>query len=97
MIFAEIKYNEHYADFHEPLLKHVKSKFKQVDSGHQCDSWIWIYEGDHKVMIDTFSSMNHQVKSEKKENPLVQKVIDVLKEKYNVIIFSDPELEAHEE
>ncbi|MBU2714136.1 hypothetical protein [Zooshikella harenae] len=97
MIFAEIKYDDHYEDFHVPLLKYVRNNFKHVDSGLQSDSWIWVYEEGNKVAIDTFSSVNHQIKSDKQDNPLIQKVISILQKKYNVIVYSEPELEYHEE
>lgn len=96
MIFAELEYDQHYDYLHNPLLKLVKANFKKVESGQQGDSWIWVFDGDLKVAIDTFSSMKHQVKSENGNNPLVLKVVDVLKTKYRVIVFDKPKLEAHE-
>ena len=97
MIFAELNYKEHYDDCHQSLLEYVNAHFERVDSGHQGDSWIWIYEGENKVALDTFSSMKHQVKSETRQNPLVQKVIEILQRKYDLVVYSEPESEAHED
>ena len=97
MIFAEIKYDEHCDDFHAPLLKQIKAHFNKVDSGLQSDSWIWVWEGNDRVKIDTFSSMHHQIKSDYKENALVQEVIKVLQKKYTVVVYHEPQLEAHED
>lgn len=96
MIFAEMKYPEHYEDFHNELLAFVRTRFADVESGLQGDSWIWIMDGGEKVALDTFSSMKHQVKSSK-PGPHVEKVIDALKEKYEITIYGEPELEAHED
>ena len=73
MIFAELNYKEHYDDFHQSLLEYVNANFERVDSGHQGDAWIWVYEGENKVAIDTFSSMKHQVKSETRQTHLFKR------------------------
>ncbi|GAB1622102.1 hypothetical protein AAOGI_21520 [Agarivorans albus] len=96
MIFAELEYSDHYNEMHAPIVEFIKSKFDDVKSGHQCDSWIWVFSDGHKVAIDTFSSMKHQVKSEVTENPLINKVIEALQQKYKVSVYQLPELEAHE-
>jgi hypothetical protein len=57
MIFAELEYDQHYDELHKPLLTLIKASLNHVESGHQGDSWIWIFDGGFKVAIDTFSSM----------------------------------------
>lgn len=96
MIFAEMEYQHHYSDFHAELLAFVEQRFSQVQSGHQGDSWIWILDGGEKVAIDTFSSMKHQVKSAK-AGPHVQRVIETLLLKYEVVVYEAPEWEGHED
>ena len=54
------------------------------------------FDGEVKVAIDTFSSMKHQVKSEKPGRH-VQKVIEALQLKYKVKVYERPELEGHED
>ena len=68
-----------------------------MEHGHQGDSWIWIFEGVEKVAIDTFSSMKHELKAEKPSTTLAIKVIDVLSTKYQLVVYSDPEVEPHED
>ena len=63
----------------------------------QGDSWIWIFEGEEKVAIDTFSSMKHQVKTEFPNGTLVRSVLEALSSKYDVTVFDNPEIEPHEE
>lgn len=96
MIFAEMVYPNEYWDFHSELKAHVASNFEHWDSGLQSDSWFWIFDGDQKVAIDTFSSMKHQIKSST-PGPLVQRVIDALKIKYEVNVYARPEFEGHED
>ena len=96
MIFAEMEYPEDYSEIHEELVNYIKASFSQVESGLQGDSWIWIFENNDKVAIDTFSSMKHQIKCEKQNIPLTNKVIEALSKKYNLRIYDNPEFELHE-
>src|SRR4051812_36231740 len=96
MIFAEMEYQTHYSDFHAELLAFVGKRFSQVQSGLQGDSWIWILDGEEKVAIDTFTSMKHQIKSPK-AGVHVQRVIEALLRQFEVKVYEEPELEAHED
>jgi len=96
MVFAEIEYHKHYSDFHAELLAFVDQHFSQVRSGIQGDSCICIFDGEEKVVIDTFTSMRHQIKSPK-SGIHVQKVIDTLRLGFQLYVYEKPELEAHED
>lgn len=96
MIFAEMIYDGEYGELHGELLSLLIRAFRNVESGHQGDSYIWVLDGAERVAIDTFSSMKHQVKSPR-PGPHVQAVIDVLRRKYELRIYERPELEAHED
>lgn len=95
MIFADIEYQSDYRSFHKELDAFMRANFSQVKSGIQSDSWIWIFDGEVKVAIDTFSSMKHQIKSDMPGRH-VQQVIEILRSKYTTKIYQTPELEAHE-
>jgi len=95
VIFAQLEYLPRYSAFHSELLDFVRERFQNVQSGLQGDSWIWIFEGEEKVAIDTFTAMKHQVKSAK-AGPLVGKVIETLRSKYAVRVYRTPEREGHE-
>ena len=96
MIFAEMIYDGEYGELHGELLSLLIRAFRNVESGHQGDSYIWVLDGAERVAIDTFSSMKHQVKSPR-PGPHVQAVIDVLRQQYELRIYERPELEAHED
>ncbi|WP_415890772.1 hypothetical protein ACMXYV_05530 [Neptuniibacter sp. SY11_33] len=97
MIFAEIASDVSYYDIYPKLLQLVQQAFSNVESGVQGDAWIWIYEGEEKVALDTFTSMRFQIKSDNINGLLVQKVISKLDEHYELYIYDDPELEGHED
>lgn len=95
MIFAEMKYDGDYESRHLELLAFLRQRFSNVESGLQGDSYLWVLDGAEKVALDTFTSMKHQVKSPK-SGQHVQQVIDVLKQRYKLNVYSTPELEGHE-
>ncbi len=97
MIFAELQYDQHYSELHAALVEFVGSKFQNIDHGLQGDSWIWIFEDDKKVAIDTFSSMKHQVKSGASNREFTNKVIEALAARFQLVVFPDPEIEPHED
>ena len=97
MIFAELKYERDYSDLHFELVEYLQSKFPDIEHGLQGDSWVWIFAGDEKVAVDTFSSMKHQVKSEQWNGGLVRQVIATLSERYKLTEFDEPEFEPHED
>lgn len=96
MIFAQLQYESSYSEVHAELLAFLRTHFPNTQSGLQGDSWIWIFEGEEKVEVDTFSAMKHQIKSAK-AGPLVQNVIAALMLKYTLDVYEKPELEGHED
>lgn len=90
MIFAKIIYSEHYEDIHQPLVDCLLEKFPDIQFGQQCDSWIWITEGEQKVEIDTFYAMYHEVRSAT-DSPLVWAVIEQLESDFDLVIIDPPE------
>ncbi len=97
MIFAELDYDQHYGELHTPLVELLGSRFQDMEPGLQGDSWIWVFEGGEKVAVDSFSSMKHQVKADASSTGLAEKVIGILSTRYQVNVFTGPELELHEE
>lgn len=96
MIYAELQYEEHYSEVHSGLVDFLKLKFPNLESGLQGDSWIWIFDGNEKVAIDSFSSMKHQVKCSSPQSKLVDRVIDVLSSQYSMEVYQKSKLESDE-
>ena len=97
MIFAELQYDQHYSELHDPIVKLIQSRFEKTDHGLQGDSWIWIFAGEDKVAIDTFSSMQHQVKYSGSNRELLGSVIEVLSGSFQLAVFPEPAIEPHED
>ena len=96
MVFAEMRYEKHYSEFHAELLGFIREHFSRVQAGLQGDSWVWIFDDGEKVAIDTFTSMKHQIKSAK-AGVHVQKVIETLRRQFEVKVYEEPAPEGHED
>ena len=96
MIFADMQYDKDYWNFHDELKVYLSTHFSDVECGLQGDSWFWIHDGDTRVAIDTFSSLKHQVKSDR-PGPHVDRVMQMLGLKYKLSNYPSPVLEGHED
>lgn len=96
MIFAEIEHAIDFQTLHAELVTLIQAHFSLAKSGIQGDSWIWIYLGEEKVEIDSFSSMRPQIKSAKPGLHVLQ-VVDVVQKQYKLRLYREPKLEHHEE
>ena len=95
MIFAELQYQQPYSDVHDPLVGLLSRHFQHIESGLQGDSYVWVFDGTDKVAVDTFTSMQHQVKSSEPSD-LVDQVLKVLAHEYQLRVLDPPEVEGHE-
>ena len=95
MIFAELQYDQPYSDAHSSLVALLGQHFQSLESGLQGDSWIWILADGLKVSVDTFTSMHHQVKASQR-SWLLDQVLAILANQYNLRMVDPPALEGHE-
>ena len=95
MIFAELQYDQPYADAHSSLVALLGQHFQNLESGLQGYSWIWILADGHNVSVDTFTSMHHQVKAAQ-PSWLLDHVLAILANQYKLRVVDPPALEGHE-
>ncbi len=96
MIFAEIHTDRSYYELYPELLSYITETYSNVESGVQGDAYIWIFLNDEKVALDTFSSMQFQVKAGRNGGVLVESVINYLKKKYSISAYNPPLFDPHE-
>lgn len=96
MIFAKLNYSELYEEKHDEVLSCLRKEFQEIEDGLQGDSYVWVFEENEKVAVDTFTAMQHEIKCANKTSPLVHRVITALKNEFDVIVYEEPEFEAHE-
>jgi hypothetical protein len=87
--FAVIEHDRSYGDFYDELLAYIEKHFARIQSGLQGDAWIWITQDGQKVAVDTFTAMQFEIKSDRR-NALLQAVIDTIRKKYPVRLYDPP-------
>ncbi|MEP7136147.1 MAG: hypothetical protein ABI904_14565 [Chloroflexota bacterium] len=88
VIFAELN-REKFDEILQTLLKH----FENIQYGRQGDDWIWIHFGEEKIEIDSFFSMQLEVKGKYKHIPIVKKIIQELTDDWILQIFDPPKVD----
>jgi hypothetical protein len=88
VIFAELQRS----DF-ELIVSILSDHFPRLEWGSQCDDWIWIYRRDYKLEIDSFSSMELEVKAQRKAYGLAQEVLSLLPPSVFIDVFECPKLD----
>ena len=91
MIFGEIQSQKHYSKFYPELLRFVSRHFKNVEAGIQGDAWIYVSKEGQSVDLDTFTSMNFEVKTQATSRSLAFEVLEVLGKKFNVVVHPNEE------
>lgn len=97
MIYAEIVSNESYYDTFPKLLGLIEQHYSSVESGVQGDAWIWININNERIALDTFTSMQFQIKSNSEAGILVEELLTKLKKGFKLKIYETPEPEAHDD
>ncbi len=87
-IFAELN-RERFDEILQTLMEH----FKDIQSGRQGDDWIWIHAGDDKLEIDSFFSMQLEVKGKYKQLEAAKQILQDLDEHCILQIFDPPKID----
>jgi hypothetical protein len=88
VIFAELDRDKFDAIL-QTLLKH----FQNIGYGRQGDDWIWIPLGDGKIEIDSFYSMNLEVKGRYEHSPVVGQILQELNKDWILQLFDPPKID----
>ncbi len=87
-IFAELN-RERFDEILQTLMEH----FKDIQSGRQGDDWIWIQLADDKIEIDSFYSMNLEIKGKPGHLPVVRQLLAQLQADDILEIFDPPKID----
>jgi len=87
-IFAELN-RDHFTDILQSLTEH----FENIESGRQGDDWIWIHLDDDKIEIDSFYSMELEVKGKHQQYAVVKQILQSMKSNWILQIFDPPKVD----
>lgn len=89
VIFAELD-RDKFDEVLQTLMKH----FEHIESGRQGDDWIWIHLTDEdKIEIDSFFSMQLEVKAKYKHHPFVIQILHEMKKDWILQVFDPPKID----
>jgi len=88
VIFAEL-----HRDYFDEILQSLTEQFKHIQSGRQGDDWIWIHLGDDKIEIDSFYSMEVEVKGKRKHYTTIKQVIQRMDDSWIIQVFDPPNID----
>jgi hypothetical protein len=88
VIFAELN-----RDKFDDILQALQKRFDHIEYGRQGDDWIWIHLADDKIEIDSFFSMNLEVKGKYKHLPIIKQFLEDLKDDWILQVFDPPQID----
>jgi len=88
VIFAEL-HRDRFAE----ILQTLKEQFENIQSGRQGDDWIWIHLDEDKLEIDSFYSMELEVKGKYKYLTVAKQIIQNLNDIWILKIFDPPKID----
>src|SRR5215510_5371871 len=88
VIFAQLK-RERFDEILQTLMDHYQS----IDYGRQGDDWIWIYLANDKIEIDSFYSMNLEVKGKRKQYMVAMQILHKMENDWTLQVFDPPKID----
>jgi len=88
VIFAELN-----RDHFEEILQSLMGQFKNIQSGRQGDDWIWIQLGEDRIEIDSFYSMELEVKGKRKHYMVAMQAIQNMDKSWILQVFDPPKID----
>jgi len=88
VIFAELN-RDNFEEILQTLMKH----FENIQSGRQGDDWIWIHLGDDKIEIDSFYSMQLEIKGKYKYLTVATQIIQKMGSNWILQIYNPPKID----
>lgn len=88
VIFAELN-----RDHFDEILQTLTSHFENIQSGRQGDDWIWIHLSGDKIEIDSFYSMDLEVKGKRKHYPVAMQIIQSMDTNWILQVFDPPKID----
>ena len=88
VIFAELN-----RDHFDEILQSLMGQFENIQSGRQGDDWIWIHLREDRIEIDSFYSMELEVKGKYKYIAVAKQIIQSMKTEWILQVFDPPKVD----
>ena len=88
VIFAELD-----RDKFDPILQSLQRHFHDIQFGRQGDDWIWIHFADEKIEIDSFYSMDLEIKGKRKQYAIAREILNKIEKEHVIQVFDPPKVD----
>ena len=89
VIFAELN-----RERFDEILQTLTGHFNDIQYGRQGDDWIWIHLGDDKIEIDSFFSMQLEIKGKYRHYKIAKQVLQNIEKNWILQVFDPPMLDT---
>jgi hypothetical protein len=88
VIFAELN-----RDRFESILQNLQKSFAHIQYGRQGDDWIWVHVANDKIEIDSFFSMNLEVKGKRGRLAIAKDILSKIDADDVIAVFNPPKVD----
>jgi hypothetical protein len=88
VIFAELN-----RDRFASILQSLQKSFADIQYGRQGDDWIWVNFSDERIEIDSFFSMNLEVKGKRNQSVFAKNVLSKIHTGDVIEVFDPPKVD----
>lgn len=88
VIFAELK-----RDYFDEIRHQVENHYATIQYGSQGDDWIWLHYDDGKIEIDSFYSMELEMKGPKNKQDFANEILSWMQPKWIITRFDPPKID----
>jgi hypothetical protein len=68
--------------------------FENIEYGRQGDDWIWVHLADDKIEIDSFFSMNLEVRGKSYQYQFAMQILRQMKDDWILRVFDPPKIDT---
>ena len=88
VIFAELK-RGHF----DEIRQEAQKRYTKVQYGSQGDDWIWLHYDDDKIEIDSFYSMELEMKGSKNKQHFADEILSWMQPEWIITKFEPPKID----
>ena len=88
VIFAELK-RDHFDD----IRQEVEKRYTKIQYGSQGDDWLWLHYSDGKIEIDSFYSMQLEMKGPKRKKDFADEILSWMQPEWIITTFNPPKID----
>lgn len=74
----------------EDILDRLMTQFQNIQFGRQGDDWIWVHTRDGRIEIDSFHSMQLELRGTRKHSSAIRRILESVEREWILKRFDPP-------